>query len=156
MDLYFKSNLFCMISLNIVQISINLAKYSISTSNEGTQKSMPVRLKWSLYLTPCHKQNTLLCIFILIVCQLILQSLGDNLLSVCKTLSGNFFGIVGRVCGMILTNLKLAFANILPNHAMLRNKRKPKGKYVFAQSILIILKDNTIVCFSPQFVLGVH
>ena len=29
-------------------------KIQVFTPNKGTQKSMPVRLKWSLYLTPCH------------------------------------------------------------------------------------------------------
>ena len=36
---------FRMISLQSVQISINLTKASVFTPNEGTQKSMPVRLK---------------------------------------------------------------------------------------------------------------
>ena len=30
-------------------------KIQVFTPNKGTQKSMPVRLKWSLYLTPCHR-----------------------------------------------------------------------------------------------------
>ena len=43
-----------MISLHIVQIKIDLTKDDF-IPNEGTQISMPVGLKWSLYLTPCHK-----------------------------------------------------------------------------------------------------
>ena len=34
-------------------------KIQVFTPNKGTQKSMPVRLKWSLYLTPCHTEYLL-------------------------------------------------------------------------------------------------